>query len=357
MKTILVVDDEKLIQELCYKSLADYRVLLAGDCDSAIRIYEKEPVDLVLTDVMMPGSSGIELLHKVKGLDPNAVVIIMTGFSEKEVVLHALKEGADDFIHKPLNLLMLRTTVEKALTKKTLKEEVASLKKLDRFKNNFLSLISHKFKTPITSISLFLQNTTHGVYETSDPEFNSSAAMALEEAMYLSKMVDDLLVFSNVMEGGEKVEPEKCDLNLLITSSLMLSREKKSKPGIDTDFSPQKVPMLQLDRKKISFALQQILDNAYKFSGDEGHVAISVHNDETTICVIVSDTGIGMPSEELPKIFEKFYQIDPHKTGQVRGFGLGLFYAREFIRQHNGGITVDSQPGLGTTVTITLPCQ
>lgn len=357
MNTILVVDDERLIRELCCHALTEYRVLLAEDSEEALRLYEKEPVDLVLSDVMMPGSSGLDLLCQIKRLDPNAVVVIMTGFSEKEVILQALKEGADDFIHKPLNLLMLKSVVEKALTKKILKEEVAHLKKLDRFKNNFLSLISHKFKTPITAISLFLQNTTHGVYETSDSGFNASAAMALDEAKHLTKMVDDLLVFSAVMEGAENIEREPSDLNLLIANALSLSRDKKSKPGIETDFFHQKIPMLQLDRKKISFALQQIIDNAYKFSGEEGHVAISIHSDESRACVMVSDTGIGMPAEELPKIFEKFYQIDPDNTGQVRGFGLGLFYAREFIRQHDGGIMVDSHPGLGTTVTITLPCQ
>jgi signal transduction histidine kinase len=88
-----------------------------------------------------------------------------------------------------------------------------------------------------------------------------------------------------------------------------------------------------------------------------GHVTISLLDAEDHVCVLVSDTGVGIPRDEIPKVFEKFYQIDPGNTGQVRGFGLGLFYAREFIRLHGGSISLDSQPGLGATVTVTLPLQ
>lgn len=356
MKTVMVVDDELLIRELCSRALSQYRVIQAEDCDSALRLYETdENIDIVLSDVMMPGSSGIELLSKIKQINPNAVVIIMTGFSEKEVILEALKEGADDFINKPLNLLMLKAAVEKALVKKALKEQIASLKQLDRFKNNFLSLISHKFRTPITAISLFLQNSANGIYEPSEESFQENAAMVLDESRYLAKMVDDLLAFSSIMDDGETMELETCDLALLVNNALMLSPYKKEKPGIDTDYILKKVPILNLNRKKIAFALQQVIDNAYKFSGQEGAVMIALKFDTQRVCITVSDTGIGMPNDELSKIFEKFYQIDPDNTGQVRGFGLGLFYAKEFIRQHMGGIAIDSSLGLGTTVTITLP--
>jgi signal transduction histidine kinase len=114
---------------------------------------------------------------------------------------------------------------------------------------------------------------------------------------------------------------------------------------------------MSLDRAKITFALQQIIDNAYKFSSDLGTVSISLFNGGDKVCVLVSDSGVGIPREEISKVFEKFYQIDPHNTGQVRGFGLGLFYAREFIHQHGGSISIDSEPGLGTTVTVTVPVQ
>lgn len=355
--TILIVDDVSVIREMCEKALKGYKVFTAASCQEAFLLYRQERIDLVLTDVMMPGESGLDLLIKIKEFDPNAAVIVMTGFSEKDVILGALKDGADDFISKPLNLLQLRTVVEKSLLRKALKEEVANLKSLDRLKSSFLSLISHKLRTPITAISLFLQNLQRGVYDANDTDFKNNISLINDEALYLSRMVTDLLTFSQVMEGHEGLNREPCDLNLITASVLYGSQEAHIKPGIETDFQEVLLPEINLDLEKITFALQQIIDNAYKFSGDLGTVSISLFNGGDHVCVLVSDTGVGIPREEIPKVFEKFYQIDPHNTGQIKGFGLGLYYAREFIRQHGGSIVMDSEPGLGTTVTVTLPLQ
>lgn len=354
--TILIVDDESVIRDLCAKALGSYNVFQAGSCLEAMNIYENESVDLILTDVMMPGGTGLDLLRQIKNIDPTAVVVIMTGFVEKDIILEALKEGADDFINKPLNLLQLRTAVEKAIAKKILKEELANLRKLDHLKSIFLSLISHKLRTPITSISLFLQDIQHGVYDMNDPSFAQNVRMINEETLYLSRMVGDLLAFSQVMDV-RGVQREACDLNSIVASVLQGSMEAQSKPGIETDFYEVPLPPLQLDRKKITFALQQVIENAYKFSGEVGHVTISLLDAGDQVCIIVTDTGVGMARDEIHKVFEKFYQIDPCNTGQVRGFGLGLYYAREFIRLHGGSINLDSQPGLGATVTIMLPMQ
>jgi hypothetical protein len=357
--SILIVDDEAVIRELCAKALKGYDVFQAGSCKEALAVYEKESIDLILTDVMMPGGTGLDLLRQVKDIDPTVVVIIMTGLVEKDIILAALKEGADDFINKPLNLLQLKTAVEKALAKKALKEELANLKKLDHLKSLFLSLISHKLRTPITTISLFLQDIQHGVYDMKDPDFSQNVRMINDETFYLSRMVSDLLAFSQVMEGNGAagLHREPCDLNLIVAAIVHGSLEAQSKPGIETDFHEMSLPLLNLDRKKITFALQQIIDNAYKFSGEVGNVSISLRDIGDQVCVLVSDTGVGMPRDEIHKVFEKFYQIDPGNTGQVRGFGLGLFYAREFIRLHGGSVNLDSQPGLGASVTVMLPMQ
>jgi signal transduction histidine kinase len=355
--TILVVDDESTIRELCEKALREYTVVKAGSCRDALQMYRQESIDLILTDVMMPGESGLDLLKQVKDFDLNATVIIMTGFSEKDVILGALKDGADDFISKPLNLLQLKTAVEKALTRKSLREELANLKNLDRLKSIFLSLISHKLRTPITTISLFLQNLQKGIYDVSDASFLNNVTLINDEALYMSRMVSELLTFSQIMEKNEGLNREPCDLNLITASIVYGSQEVQSKPGIETDFQEVVLPALNLDRVKITFALQQIIENAYKFSSELGTISISLFNGGDQVCVLVSDSGVGMPREEIPKVFEKFYQIDPHNTGQVRGFGLGLYYAREFVHQHGGSINMDSEPGLGTTVTVTLPLQ
>ena len=147
-KCVLVVDDEAIIRDLCGKALRGFKVLEAADGEEALKVFEQGGVDVILTDVMMPKLDGIGLLKRLKELEPTLVVIVMTGYADKDVILNALKADADDFITKPLNLLQLRTAIDKALVKKALKEEIVNLKTLDKLKFTFLSLISHKFRTP-----------------------------------------------------------------------------------------------------------------------------------------------------------------------------------------------------------------
>jgi signal transduction histidine kinase len=354
-KTILIVDDEAIIRDLCSKALKGYDNLQAGDGDEALALFEQGGIDVVLTDVMMPRMNGIELLKRIKEIDPTSVVIIMTGFAEKEVILNALKADADDFIPKPLNLLQLKTAVDKALGKKALKEELASLRNLDRLKTNFLSLISHKFRTPITGISLFLQNLSNGLFDPNEESFKRSIQMVYNEACYLERLVAGLLTFSRVMVNGDTLRLEPCDLPSLIMQVMTESTEVLSRIGLKTDLDLDPLPPVPVDREKLGFAVQQVIENAYKFSTANSTVSIALHQSGDRIVIAVKDSGIGIPKEDIPKVFEKFYQVDPSNTGQVRGFGLGLYYAKDFVRAHNGTIAIDSEPGKGTSVTITIP--
>lgn len=356
-KSVLIVDDEAIIRDLCSKALKGYRIYQAGDGEEALKIFQKVAIDVILTDVMMPKMGGIELLKRLKEIEPTIVVIVMTGFAEKDIILNALKADADDFISKPLNLLQLKTAVDKALVKKALKEEIANLKSMDRFKSNFLSLISHKFRTPITAISLFLQNLANGVYDAEDPMSRKYQGLIYDEACYLERLVAELLAFSQAIDDGTGLKPEPCHLADVVAEILRSSVEAAGKPGVKSILDLDQVPPVLLDREKITFALKQVIENAYKFSGETGTVAITLKFQEDTVMVTVQDTGTGIAKEDLPKIFEKFYQVDSARSGQIRGFGLGLYYAKEFVRLHGGSIRVESEPGQGTTVIVAIPVK
>jgi len=319
MKRILIVDDEAVIRDLCIRALKGYQIVEAGNGQEALALFDKGGIDVILTDVMMPGIDRIELLKSIKQKEPTIVVIVMTGFAEKDVILNALKADADDFISKPLNLLQLKTAVDKALVKKALKEEIATLKSLDRLKSNFLSIISHKFRTPLTAISLFLQNLGTGVLSPGDPDFRMNMRLISDESAYLERLVSDLLVFSRMMDTGKALLLESCSITAAIHQILSESREIAVKPAVEAILDLREVPEINVDKEKITFAIKQVIDNAFKFSGEEGEVRISLHRDDKNITLVVTDTGDGIPGEEIPKIFEKFYQIDPHNTGQVRG--------------------------------------
>lgn len=355
-QSILIVDDEPLIRDLCIQALETYRILEADNGKDALDILEREPVDMILTDVMMPRLDGLDLLKNAKERRPNLIVIMMTGYAEKELILKALKADADDFITKPINLFQLRTTIERAWEKKKLKEELIQLKRMDRLKSDFLGLISHKLKTPVTSISLFMQNLSRGIDNPDNPEFRHTLNLILEEADYLDYLIQDLLHYSEIIirDGGLNFSPVPVKNLITEIISTLEEEARKKRVGLNVRL-PDDLPTLNLDKQRINFALRALLNNAIKFTPQEGTVTITARPTGKYLEVKVEDTGPGIARDELPKVFEKFYQVDPDHTGQVRGFGLGLYYTRKFIFEHGGQLHIDSEPGKGTRVTVRLP--
>ncbi|MEJ2699780.1 MAG: ATP-binding protein, partial [Desulfuromonadales bacterium] len=288
---------------------------------------------------------------------PDQVVVVMTGYAEKEVILQALRADADDFINKPINLLQLRTTIEKVLEKKVLKEELVHIKHMDRLKSDFLGLISHKLKTPITSISLFIQNLAQGIGDPADPDFKKTLGLILAESEYLGYLIQDLLYYSEILLQEGPPKPVDTDLKDLLQAILGEVKPSAADKGVTilSDSLEDLDLQMPLDRKRIGFAIRSLLDNAVKFTPPGGQVTLEAEAGEDAVKLVVRDTGQGIPPEALPRLFEKFFQVDPGNTGQVRGFGLGLYYTRQFVRNHGGTLNLASEPGRGTVATIRLP--
>jgi hypothetical protein len=354
--TLLVVDDEAAIRDLCARALCDYRIVEAENGRDALDALERETVDLILVDVMMPVMNGLDLLKQVKERNPDQLVVVMTGYADKDIILRALKAHADDFIQKPLNLLQLKSTVSKALEKRLLRQELQQLQRLDRLKSEFLGLISHKLRTPTTVLSLFIQNLDSGAVSTDTPEFATAVKAMREEADYLANLIQDLLIYSDVILQEQRPNLAVADLREIALTVLAEKRHPAAQKGISLISSLQENwPCLPLDRRRLAFAISALLDKAIKITPRNGQVILSGETRDRQLLLTIRDTGIGIPAEALPRVFEKFYQIDPNHTGQVRGFGLGLFYARQFVQDHGGTLTIESVAGAGTTVTIALP--
>ena len=356
LPVLLIVDDAEVIRQLCAHALTEYRTLQASNGREALALMERETVDLVLTDVMMPEIDGLELLRRIKEQTPNQVVVVMTGFADREIILQALKANADDFITKPINLLQLHNVLRKTLERQQLREELIELKRMDRLKGEFLGLISHKLKTPVTSISLFLQNLATGTVDPRDPACQEVLSLAQEELAHLQQMIRDLLFYSDLILQPPPLRRRKCRPLNQVTALVEELFPDFAAHGLEFGFTPPAaLPEIPLDRKQFDFILRALLLNAVKFTPRGGRVTLEMAATAEQFTLRVSDNGIGIAAAEIPKIFEKFYQVDPHHSGQVRGFGLGLYYARQFVQDHGGTILLESSPGVGTTVTVTLP--
>ena len=356
-RRILVVDDDEDVRYLCIEALGGHEVLQAENGRIALQMQRQEPADVILTDVMMPEMNGLELLAAVKEKSPNQIVVVMTSFAEKKTVLRALKAQADDFIEKPIDMIQVRAVVDRALEKQRLREELFHLKQMDRLKSDFLGLISHKLKTPITIISLSTQILAEKAKEYgNDPSFERNLEATREQTAYLVSLIEELLRFSDAILQEEQPQLKRTDLEGLVRSGVEKVRGAASGGRVDLKLQLEEhLPKLVVDSRRLEFALHAVLDNAVKFTPPGGKVTVTGTADGAEARLVVRDSGSGIAEEEQSKVFEKFYQIDPDYTGQVRGFGLGLFYARRFIEEHGGLLELESVPGEGTTVTITLP--
>ena len=227
------------------------------------------------------------------------------------------------------------------------------MKRLDRLKSAFLAQVSHKLKTPLTSLSLGLQELERyaaNLYP-GDPCHQRLNSMR-EDMSRFSAVVSSLLRMQEVMvgQGGSRI---RCDLAELLHEAVEQAGNRTEQHRLE--FELEELPLVMVDHDRFLFALQQILDNAFKFSGQDGIISITLGIKDAEVKIVIRDNGCGIPKDELFRIFRQFYQVDPDATGQIPGFGLGLYCAREIIRQHGGSIAVESDEGVGTTVTVSLP--
>jgi PAS domain S-box-containing protein len=258
----------------------------------------------------------------------------------------------------PFELELIRSAADLTALAICHKQALSALQRRDQLKSEFLGLVSHKLKTPATAISLFIQNIVADSTDLNDPNFRQMLTMIQAETRHLEHLIQDLLYFSNVILHQDDLKLETFDLGKLvrqIAESLSPAASKKCLDfsiDIDAPFPPEP---LQLDRARMTFVLRALLDNAIKFTPNEGSVQLQGQLENGSVKLTVRDTGTGIPKEEMGKIFSKFYQVDPSSSGQIRGFGLGLFYAQEFVRSMHGELTVESQPDFGTVAAIRLP--
>ncbi|GAB4184645.1 MAG: HAMP domain-containing sensor histidine kinase [Geothermobacteraceae bacterium] len=354
--TILIVDDEPVLRQLCARALEGFRILEAENGRMALDILAGEAVDVVLSDIMMPEMTGLELLAHIRQSDPDQVVVMMTGYGERDVIIEALKLDADDFLTKPVNLLQLTTIVRRALEKKALREQLLQLKKLDRLKTEFLELVSHKLKTPVTVVSLFLQNLERDLEGSGLEVYRDSLPRVQGQLDYLTGLIEDLLFYSDrgLDPGALKTEAiDPAGLTRNISKELAPKAEAKGL-AFALDLQPADPPVLA-DPKRLRYCVSALIDNAIKFTSEGGRVEITGKTVQGRYALAVRDNGPGIPLDLHKKVFDKFFQVDPMRTGQVPGFGLGLFYVREFCRSMHVEVLLDSAEGKGATITLLLP--
>jgi two-component system phosphate regulon sensor histidine kinase PhoR len=220
-------------------------------------------------------------------------------------------------------------------------------------RREFVANASHELRTPVAAI--------HAVAETlaAAPNMTSGDRVRFERILMnhagrLSRLVKDLLDLSRAEASRPRVEP--VDLSKPLASALAAVRERADEKRISlTDSVPAGLPALAADSTSVEQVLVNLLDNAVKYTPEGGRVCIRAQQDGRMVRIDVEDTGIGIPAEHLPRIFERFYRVDPARTRDMGGTGLGLAIVKHLLQSHGGDVSVRSRVGGGTTFTVTLP--
>jgi two-component system OmpR family sensor kinase len=223
---------------------------------------------------------------------------------------------------------------------------------------DFVANVSHELKTPLTSIQGFARAIQDGTAQ-SETELDQAANVIESEAARMNRLVQDLLTLTKMDAGTAAFTFQPMDINPLLKAAQHKFWPRIEAAGIQFDVNmPSDSVMVQGDPDRLMQVLDNLLDNALKFStsGDKITLSSEVKPDEVLINVI--DTGEGIPAEELSRIFERFYQVDKARTGgEVRGYGLGLAISQQIVKAHGGTLTVSSHPGEGSHFVVKLPLQ
>lgn len=229
--------------------------------------------------------------------------------------------------------------------------------KEERERRLFVSNVSHELRTPLTSVKSYLEALDEGaLYEPVAPDF---IKVSLDETNRMMRMVTDLLHLSRIDNATSHLDVELINFTAFITFILnrfdkIRAQDQEKKYELVRDYPITSV-WIEIDTDKMTQVIDNILNNAIKYSPDGGKITISMKTTDDQMILSISDQGLGIPKQDLPKIFDRFYRVDRARSRAQGGTGLGLAIAKEIIKQHNGFIWAKSEYGKGSTFTIVLP--
>lgn len=372
---ILVIDDELGIREGCVRVLQPngYSVETAATLKAGGKKIRTEEFDLVLLDVMMPDGRGIELLETIHEKDPDLICVIITGYATVELAVEAIKQGAYDFISKPFNSELLLMTVNQGLEKRRLSQEAKRLQeieqqaselarektemeKLDRLKTTFMLTVAHELRSPVSGAQSLLRTLLRGLAGELN-EQQSDILNRIEKRLdFLLELIEDLLSLASSKTFDIEKPLEEIDLLTLLKTVVGQQDTIAESKGVKLILTaPEEFIIVMATEDGLGRIFTNLIGNAVKYTPAEGQVEITVNKSNSNVKVTIADTGIGIPQDDIPHLWEEFFRAKNARRTGIKGTGLGLSIVKQYIEQFKGQIEVKSVEGEGTEFTLILP--
>lgn len=369
---IMIVEDELIAAENIGRNLNQFGYIITAKVKSGEKaleqITENRP-DLVLMDIKLKGKlNGIETAAQINKLFEIPIVYI-TAYSDSITIKQATETTPYGYLIKPFKAIDIKTTIEMAMAKyhteqktiKTLSEALAQAEKINLLKSQLISTVSHDLRNPLTTILASLELVRNYSEKFSAEQKQKLFSRIKTAGKNMTELLEDLLLVNQAELGKLRCEGVKVDLvtfcqDLLESLQLIISSKHHLKFVCLVDGKSQKncYDDIYLDKKLLYHILTNLLSNAIKYSPDGGLITLELDCQPKHYLFRVKDQGIGIPPEDRAKLFKVFERA--RNARKIKGTGLGLYIVKQAVDAHQGAIAVESEMGVGSTFTVTLPC-
>ncbi len=358
---VLVVDDETGMRLAVARVLSTYTVRpdesdehavgfsveTADTGEAALELMAASAPDILLLDMKLPGMSGLDVLREIRERRIDTLTVMITAYATLETAIEATKRGAHDFLPKPFTPEDLRVAIRRVVRHLAVQREAKRLaeeKRQVRFQ--FISVLGHELKAPLAAVEGYLQIMKDGSAG-SDPAVVAriiDRALARTEGM--RKLIVDLLNMTRIESGQKRRELVAADLREAAAAAIETVAAAAAARGIEIRLeAPERAPII---------IFNNLVSNAVKYNRERGRVSVTIDRADGFWRVRVADTGIGLTREDAGRLFQDFVRIKNDQTRAIPGTGLGLSIVRKLAQLYGGDATVESEPGAGSTFTVTL---
>jgi signal transduction histidine kinase len=363
---LLIVDDEAAQRHALSETLQaqGFEAVGCGSAEAALAELRQRPVDLLLTDLMMPGTDGIGLLRAAREIDPMLVVIIMTGEGTIATAVEAMRSGAFDYILKPFKLSAIlpvlsralavrRLRIQNAALEQQLREHAAELEAANRELDAFTRSASHDLRAPLNAVLGFSSLLVQDFSSQLGAQQRGWLVEIQRAARQMSQLIDDLMRLSRL--GRQALNLQTVDMTELARGVAGELQAQIEPPRLQPQVQIDALPPTLADPALLRQALINLLSNAFKFTRHAEAARIHVGHEAQgngTRAFFVRDNGEGFDMAQAGKLFQAFNRL--HRSDVFEGSGVGLSIVQRIVQRHGGRVWAEGEPGRGATFYFTL---
>ncbi len=359
---VLTIDDSDTIRAYLRNVLTPLVVTVEGAAtgQEGLKKCAEGQYDLVLLDLMLPDIDGIAVLEQIREKNDESTVVMLTSHGGIKSAIAAVQRGADGYIQKQditasSDHAEFLYALEQAASHRA---GIMAQKQLEQVRADFYSMVTHDLRNPTSLILNATEMLVGDGIGSLTSEQQELVSIVQGSADKLSRLINDYLDFSKIDAGYLRLDLGEVDLRQIVEASTHPARlqARVRQQALILDLPPDPVPACA-DAERLKQVLDNLLSNAMKYTPEGGHVTVQLRAQDGLAVFRVSDTGMGIPPEQLSALFTKYHRVPGEATRGIRGTGLGLLIVKEISEAHGGAVHAKSEgvPGKGTTFVVSIP--